>query len=164
MLNVTYMSHSHWEIMKNLYFSSPNAFLIGCTLTDGYVHNKRLIHHGGPVPTGRRCHSGARRNCKQRRPTRANNWSISVLTPFPATTAMFVAVVAHRCLATDTAISHGRNRRPNPIRSGHYCEMRGSDWEEGRHLEMEEVTVRKKGMIGKVGGTDDEIMSTAMSN
>lgn len=31
-------------------------------------------------------------------------------------------------------------------------------------MEMEEVTVRKKGMIGKIGGTDDEIMSTAMSN
>lgn len=73
-------------------------------------------------------------------PARANKWSVSIV-GVAWRNRHVCRCFGTGCLATVTAISHGRNLRPNPIRSGHYWEMRwwGSDGEredrEGRWLE-----------------------------
>lgn len=65
-------------------------------------------------------------------PGRANKWSVSVVDVAQNNSHVCGCFGTH-CLATVTAISHGRNLKPNPIRSGHYWEMswRWSDGERG---------------------------------
>lgn len=61
--------------------------------------------------------------CKQRSPARANKRSVSAHVGVARRNGHVCRCFGTGCLATVTAISHGRNLRPNPIRSGHYWEM-----------------------------------------
>lgn len=77
--------------------------------------------------------------------SRANKWSVSVVDVAQNNSHVCGCFGTH-CLATVTAISHGRNLKPNPIRSGHYWEMsrRWSDGERGETDERRELAERGK--------------------
>lgn len=118
------------------------------------------IHHGGQSQQSCHCPNGAQWKCKQRSPMRPNKWSV---VGAAQRNSHVCRCFGTGCLATVTAISHGRNLRPNPIRSGHYWEMRRRESDGGREDGEREIELlergkrwKKKWRRGKKEARDDE--------
>lgn len=100
------------------------------------------IHHGGQSQQSCHCPNGAQWKCKQRSPMRPNKWSV---VGAAQRNSHVCRCFGTGCLATVTAISHGRNLRPNPIRSGHYWEMRRRESDGGREDGEREIELLERG-------------------